>query len=57
MTNDEFIALTTEAGFEEGWVEVCKVRAVHVRLGELARLVFGHLDHEHVARIVDHVVR
>lgn len=36
MTNDEFIALTTEAGFEEGWVEVCKVRAELTRLIELA---------------------
>ena len=36
MTNDEFIALTTEAGFEEGWVEVCNVRAELTRLIELA---------------------
>lgn len=36
MTDDEFIALTTEAGFEEGWVEVCKVRAELTRLIELA---------------------
>lgn len=36
MTEDEFIALTTEAGFEEGWVEVCKVRAELTRLIELA---------------------
>lgn len=36
MTNDEFIALTTEAGFEEGWVEVCNVREELTRLIELA---------------------
>lgn len=36
MTEDEFIALTTEAGFEEGWVEVCNVRAELTRLIELA---------------------
>lgn len=36
MTDAEFIALTTEAGFEEGWVLVCNVRAELTRLIELA---------------------
>ena len=37
MTQDEIIALAVEAGFEEGWVEVCNVREELTNLYNLGR--------------------
>lgn len=37
MTQDEIIALAGEAGFEEGWVDVCNVREELTNLYNLGR--------------------
>ena len=55
MTQDEIIRMAQEAGFEEGWVEVCNVQEELTNLYNLAFAAGAAHEREACAKVCERV--